>query len=1208
MKRLILLVSIAFVLGLNSVALGLARQGNAEAHLANSPIKESKLENFAPESSAIGSKKYQSLSETESIGRGDPADKSNPISPARKSISPTPLANKAVQPIVLIDQAHGGNHSQEVTNFVANLTAWGFQVKFLTTRLGAGDLADVDIFITFPPDKDNSTAKYTSAELTALQTWFDSGYKSVWATGDSDFGDPAGDMASEANKILNAIGSQVLIEQSSIESDLNAGMPYRVRAGIFNLVDEVPAQLIAQTSYGISFMHGPAPLIGINETTGVNITIEGNEAYFKVRNVSWVVKAVQNATHDSTIRRWSANGLPYQIHANNSQGSFVMFTTQEKAGAHGTSRIIVTSEAIFSDYKMMFNDPGEFSFPNDNVNLTKAAMKWLARFHAPISIQNDADFSTQATAEKWPGDGSKASPYEIAGYRITNSTGDLISISGTTFYFRIADCLLNGLNGDFGAISFGNVGNGTVEHNTIFNTSSGVALGGTNHSIVNNTIHDVNTYGIWTPGGGGSNNHTITGNEIYNTGGSGHNGINIEASNHNTITLNVIHDGDGGIGIGTGGTLGSNSNIVKDNTLYSNLLYGIALTKSENNSIINNSISDTSNQGIQILSGSGNNTISGNVIYNNSQGIQCFSVSDSNTISGNVIYNNSQGILFSGSHNTIENNLVYNNTGTGISLGSSDNNTIAHNVVYISVLTRDRWGISLSASNNNSLFNNTVYHHEFAMQLDGASDYNLISNNTVFDNINGILIDGNHNWIANNSVSNSESHGITVTNSLNNTIVNNTLEDNGWVAIHLGSATASTIINNIVTNTSNHGVLIDQSNNSLVANNIIHDNFGDGISLGESNNNTIAHNELYNNKGWGGINLGDADNNTILNNIVSDHPNGNGIILGFSTHTLVANNTIYNNRYRGIRCEFSSSNSIFDSNTIYDNSEDGIWLWNSTTDNKIINNTVFNNIWNGILLETSATDNVIANNTVSANIQNGIDLRNSANNNLIVNNSLYNNKLAGIYLGASIGSCSLWGNILATNEDGNAWDAGTNNQWNAATHGNWWSDYGGPDWNHDGIGDIPYHIPGGTGAQDHYPLFNVTDSILPTVNAPSDVSYEEGTTGHSLAWQPADVHPYWFNITMDGTLVVDQGWDGAGISLNIDGLAVGTHTYILVVYDRLGSSASDSVMVTVTEAPPASSEPHSSEDEEPSRTSPGFTVSVLLIVGISFIIIRSRRR
>jgi parallel beta-helix repeat protein len=1022
------------------VALGLARQGNAEAHLANSPIKDSKLENFAPESSAIGSKKYQSLSETESISRGDPAGKSNSTNPARKSISPTPLANEAAQPIVLIDQAHGGNHSQEVTSFAANLTAWGFQVKFLTTRLGAGDLADVDIFITFPPDKDNSTAKYTSTELTALQTWFDSGYKSVWATGDSDFGDPAGDMASGVNDILNAIGSQVLIEQSSIESTLNAGMPYRVRAGIFNLVDELPSQLVAQTSYNISFMHGPAPLIGINETTGGYVEIEGNETYFKDRNVSWVVKAVQNGTYDSFIRRWSANGLPYQVHANNSQESFVMFTTQEKAGAQGTSRIIVTSEAIFSDYKMMFNDPGELGFPNDNVNLTKAAMKWLARFHAPISILSDADFSAQATAEKWSGDGSKASPYVIAGYRITNSTAGLIliEIQDTTAYFNISGNLLNGLNQTSTGIFLSNVINGTIESNFVYNNSGA--------------------------------------------------GISLEGSNSTTIA----------------------------------------------------------------------------------------------------------------------NNTVYSNAMSGITLSNSPNNTLASNLVYHSVLTRERWGISLSASNNNSLYNNTVYHQEFAIQLDGMN--NLISNNSVFDNINGILIGGNHNWIANNSVSNSESHGITVTNSLNITIVNNTLEDNGWAAIHLESATASTIINNIVTNTSNHGVLIDRSNNSLVANNIIHDNFGDGISLGESNNNTIAHNELYNNKGWSGINLGDADNNTILNNIVSDHPNGNGIILGFSTHTLVANNTIYNNRYRGIRCEFSSSNSIFDSNTIYDNSEDGIWLWNSTTDNKIINNTVFNNIWNGILLETSASDNVIANNTVSANIQNGIDLRNSANNNLIVNNSFYDNKLAGIYLGASIGSCSLWDNILATNEDGNAWDAGTNNQWNAATHGNWWSDYGGPDWNHDGIGDTPYAIPGGTGAQDHYPLFNMTDSTLPTVNAPGDVSYEERTTGHILTWQPADAHPYWFNITMDGTLVVDQGWDGAGISLTIDGLAVGTHTCILVVYDRLGNSASDSVLVTVTEAPLASSEPYSSEDEEPSRTSPGFTVSVLLIVGISFIIIRSRRR
>lgn len=276
--------------------------------------------------------------------------------------------------------------------------------------------------------------------------------------------------------------------------------------------------------------------------------------------------------------------------------------------------------------------------------------------------------------------------------------------------------------------------------------------------------------------------------------------------------------------------------------------------------------------------------------------------------------------------------------------------------------------------------------------------------------------------------------------------------------------------------------------------------------------------------------------------------------------------------------------------------------------------TVTNSESHGITVSSSSLNITIISNTLHDNSWAAIHLG-SATASTVVGNIVTNNINFGIVLDSTSSGCLLWGNFLAGNGI-NAHDESGTNSWDNNTHGNWWSDYGGPDWNHDGIGDIPYSIPGGTGAQDLYPLFNVTDSTLPTVNAPGDVSYEAGTTGHTLAWQPADTHPYWFNITMDGTLMVDQDWDGAGISLNIDGLAVGTHTYILAVYDQLGNSASDSVMVNVTEAPPASSEPSKSEsesesdssEEEPSRTSPGFTVSVLLSVGISFLIVRSRSR
>ena len=61
------------------------------------------------------------------------------------------------------------------------------------------------------------------------------------------------------------------------------------------------------------------------------------------------------------------------------------------------------------------------------------------------------------------------------------------------------------------------------------------------------------------------------------------------------------------------------------------------------------------------------------------------------------------------------------------------------------------------------------------------------------------------------------------------------------------------------------------------------------------------------------------------------------------------------------------------------------------------------------------------------------------------------------------------------NNSQNAYDTSTNIWYNSSLQeGNYWSDYTGVDNNHNGIGDTPYNIPGGSN-QDLYPLWNKTD-------------------------------------------------------------------------------------------------------------------------------------
>lgn len=96
------------------------------------------------------------------------------------------------------------------------------------------------------------------------------------------------------------------------------------------------------------------------------------------------------------------------------------------------------------------------------------------------------------------------------------------------------------------------------------------------------------------------------------------------------------------------------------------------------------------------------------------------------------------------------------------------------------------------------------------------------------------------------------------------------------------------------------------------------------------------------------------------------------------------------------------------------------------------------------------------------------------------------------------------------------------------------------------------------------------DISPPVIDHPNDFSYLQGTTGHTITWNPSDNYPDWYNITRDGVLLggEDGVWDGSSISISVDGLAAGTYTYLCYVYDQFGLSSSDSVDVTVSVTQP----------------------------------------
>ncbi len=160
----------------------------------------------------------------------------------------------------------------------------------------------------------------------------------------------------------------------------------------------------------------------------------------------------------------------------------------------------------------------------------------------------------------------------------------------------------------------------------------------------------------------------------------------------------------------------------------------------------------------------------------------------------------------------------------------------------------------------------------------------------------------------------------------------------------------------------------------------------------------------------------------------------------------------------GIRV--ASNNNIIRNNTA-SNNEEGIRVRNSIN-NIVSDNTAINN-YLGIYLHYSK-NNMVSGNTVSNNMANGIYLWYS-NNNIITGNYVGNDEIV-------IDETSNY-NIIYQNNHDNANKDGTNQWDNGINIGNYWRRYTGTDANNDGIGDTPYNISGGEGAQDMYPFMRV---------------------------------------------------------------------------------------------------------------------------------------
>jgi parallel beta-helix repeat protein len=112
----------------------------------------------------------------------------------------------------------------------------------------------------------------------------------------------------------------------------------------------------------------------------------------------------------------------------------------------------------------------------------------------------------------------------------------------------------------------------------------------------------------------------------------------------------------------------------------------------------------------------------------------------------------------------------------------------------------------------------------------------------------------------------------------------------------------------------------------------------------------------------------------------------------------------------------------------------------------------------------------------------------------------------------------------------------------------------------------------GNEATDTVDVRFIEDDEGPTIDSPPDLMYVVDTTGNSIVWSPSDEYPDYYVISSNETEIKQGNWGGSRITLNVDGLDVGTHSFTLTVYDGSGQSASDSVNVTVLPTQPTTPE------------------------------------
>lgn len=402
---------------------------------------------------------------------------------------------------------------------------------------------------------------------------------------------------------------------------------------------------------------------------------------------------------------------------------------------------------------------------------------------------------------------------------------------------------------------------------------------------------------------------------------------------------------------------------------------------------------------------------------------------------------------------------------------------------------------------------------------------------------------------------------IIVRNSTKHFILrNSTFTNSGWVGSppYMGGITLiyvdnATLINNTCRDNAGHGINIYRSNGVTIRDNFLENNIF-GIRISEGDSHKIINNSLTLNRAVG-ISIYNGKNNEIKENTLKNGRAGISLYYYSSNNTITANNIqIYS--MSGIGASYYSNYNNISENLIIQ-AQDGIFLKHNNYYNIISSNNISYSTDNGIRLDgDESNNNLVTVNDISNSSGNGILIDRNCDFNSFESNTIINNTQFGIRIDDSdCGQNMIQNNYFLTNGK-HALDLGSSTYWNSSKIGNYWDNYTGPDFNDDGIGDVPHNITVNPLIRDFLPIWEDGDDIIPPVLAIT-TPYEYLVIGHEsfefeITSKSLYINTTWYNVNGSSANYTFAGFSGSINQAEWDAIEEGILTVVFYANDSLG--------------------------------------------------------